>query len=426
MRIAYLTGEYPRATDTFIQREIATLREHGVEVHTFSVRRTGTEHIVGPEQKLERDRTFYILPPNPLNLLLAHIGLLFSSPSRYFRAIKLAWSTSQPGLQGGIYQLFYFLEAGILARQIQQRQISHLHNHFPDSSGSVAMLAAELGGFTFSFTMHGPQIFFEPYRWRLDEKIKRSLFVACISYYCRSQGMVFVPTDNWNRMHIIHCGIDPALFNPVDHQQSSKRLLFVGRLAAAKGLPILLESLVILKRSHPEILLTVVGDGPDRAELEQTIAKLGLSTNVNFVGYKSQAEVRSYIHQSDVFVMSSFAEGIPVVLMEAMAAGLPVVATQIAGISELVENGVNGYLVPPGDVFTLADRVAKLLADHQLRNRLGAAGRSKVEREFNIRHEVAWLHQVMSAALQGKVESIRPDLKQAVAAGEPEKAATHA
>jgi colanic acid/amylovoran biosynthesis glycosyltransferase len=425
MRIAYLTGEYPRATDTFIQREVATLREHGVEVHTFSVRRTGSEHLVGPEQKQERDRTFYLLPPNPINLLLAHLGLLFSSPSRYLQAIKLAWATRQPGLQAGIYQLFYFLEAGILAGQIKKRQISHLHNHFPDSSGSVAMLAAELGNFTFSFTMHGPYIFFEPYRWRLDEKIKRSLFVACISYYCRSQGMVFAPTDKWNRMHIIHCGIDPALFQPVNHQESGKRLLFVGRLAAAKGLPILLESLVSLKRSHPEILLTVVGDGPDRVELEQTTAKLGLSENVNFVGYKSQAEVRSYIQQSDLFVMSSFAEGIPVVLMEAMAAALPVVATQIAGISELVENGVNGYLVPPGDAVTLADRVAKLLADHQLRNKFGIAGKAKVEQEFNIHHEVAWLHQVMSAALQGKVESLRPDVKQQVATSEPEKAATH-
>ncbi|WP_017653693.1 glycosyltransferase family 4 protein [Fortiea contorta] len=425
MHIAYLTGEYPRATDTFIQREIATLRAQGVEVDTFSVRRTGNQHMVGPEQKQERDRTFYLLPPNPLHLLLAHVGLLFSSPSRYLQAIKLAWSTSQPGLQGGIYQLFYFLEAGILAQEIRKRKISHLHNHFPDSSGSVAMLAAELGGFTFSLTMHGPYIFFEPYRWRLDEKIKRALFVACISYYCRSQGMVFVPTDKWNRMHIVHCGIDPALFDAVKHQESGKRLLYIGRIAAAKGLPILLESLVILKRSHPDIILTVVGDGPDRAELEKTTAKLGLSANVNFAGYQSQAEVRTHIQQTDVFVMSSFAEGIPVVLMEAMAASLPVVATQIAGISELVENGVNGYLVPPGDVVTLADRVAKLLADHQLRHQFGTAGRAKVQQEFNIYHEVTWLHQVMRAALQGKVETIRPGMK-LPATSEPEKATIHA
>ncbi|WP_414585923.1 glycosyltransferase family 4 protein [Scytonema sp. PCC 10023] len=409
MRIAYLTGEYPRATDTFIQREVTTLREMGVDVHTFSVRRTGDEHMVGTEQKLERDRTFYILPPNPINLLLAHLGVFLASPKRYLQAIKLAWSTSQPGLRGALFQVFYFLEAGILAKEIKKRQIVHLHNHIVEASGTVAMLAAEMGGFTYSFTLHGPYIFFRPHQWRLDEKIKRSLFVCCISHYARSQGMIFAPTDKWNRMHIIHCGIDPALFDVVSHNESGKRLLFVGRLAAAKGLPILLESLVALRRSHPNISLTVVGDGPDRSKLEQMTAQLGLSQNVNFVGYKSQAEVRNYLQQTDIFVMSSFAEGIPVVLMEAMAAGVPVVATQIAGVSELVEDGVNGYLVPPGDAVSIAENIEKLLNNHKLRAAFGTAGRAKVEKEFNIHHEVARLHKLMKSALQGDMEPIRPN-----------------
>ncbi|NMG07233.1 glycosyltransferase family 4 protein [Brasilonema sp. UFV-L1] len=412
MRIAYLTGEYPRATDTFIQREVTTLREMGVDVHTFSVRRTGDEHIVGEEQKQERDRTFYILPPNPIILLLAHLSLLLASPTRYLQAIKLAFSTSQPGLRGVLYQLFYFLEAGVLAKQIKQRQIVHLHNHIVEASGTVAMLAAEMGGFTYSFTLHGPYIFFRPHQWRLDEKIKRSLFVCCISHYARSQGMIFAPTDKWNRMHIIHCGIDPALFDVVSHNDSGKRLLFVGRLAAAKGLPILLESLATLRRSHPDTSLTVVGDGPDRQKLEQITAELGLSQNVNFVGYKSQAEVRDYFQQTDVFVMSSFAEGIPVVLMEAMAAGVPVVATQIAGISELVKNGVNGYLVPPGDTASLTEHIEKLLNDAKIRAAFGTAGRAKVEKDFNIHHEVARLHRLMTSTLQGHVEPIRPDYQQ--------------
>lgn len=409
MRIAYLTGEYPRATDTFIQREVAALREHDVDVHTFSIRRTGEEHMVGPEQKVERDRTFYILPPNPLDLLLTHLGLLFSSPMRYLRTLKLAWSIRQHGLRGTFYQFFYFLEAGILAKQIKLRQIIHLHNHFADSSCTVALLAASLGGFTFSFTMHGPGIFFEPHHWRIDEKIKQALFVCCISYYCRSQGMIFAPAEKWNRMHIIHCGIDPALFKVVSHNELGKRLLYVGRLTVMKGLPILLESLVSLKRLHPDILLTVVGDGSDRVQLEQMTVQLGLSAQVNFVGYQSQADVRRYMQDTDVFVMSSFAEGVPVVLMEAMAAGVPVVATQIAGVSELVENGVSGYLVPPGDAVSLGDRIEKLLTDYKLRIKFGTAGREKVEKDFNIHDEVARLHSVMSTALLGQVESIRPN-----------------
>ncbi|MBW4433140.1 MAG: glycosyltransferase [Pelatocladus maniniholoensis HA4357-MV3] len=409
MRIAYLTGEYPRATDTFIQREVATLREMGVEVHTFSVRRTDDRHMVGAEQKQERDRTFYILPPNPIHLLLAHLSLLLAFPKRYFKTIKLAFTTSQPGLRGGLYQFFYFLEAGILAQQIKNRQIEHLHNHIAEASGTVAMLAAEMGGFTYSFTLHGPYIFLRPYQWRLDEKIKRSLFVCCISYYARSQGMIFAPIEKWNRMHIIHCGIDPGLFDVVSHKESGKRLLFVGRLAEAKGLPILLESLALLKQSHQNIVLTIVGDGPDRQKLKQLTVQLELTKNVNFVGYKSQAEVRKYFQQTDVFVMSSFAEGIPVVLMEAMAAGVPVVATQIAGISELVENGVNGYLVPPGEANILATCIEKLLNNYLLRVTFSTAGRAKVEKDFNIHYEVARLYRLITSALKGHVEPIRPN-----------------
>jgi colanic acid/amylovoran biosynthesis glycosyltransferase len=235
------------------------------------------------------------------------------------------------------------------------------------------------------------------------------LFVSCISHFCRSQAMIFAPSEQWQRLHIVHCGVDPTLFEQVSHQPQSKRLLYVGRLADVKGLPILLNSLASLRRSHPDVLLTVVGDGPDRVTLQQTTEQLGLSQNVRFVGYQSQAEVRDHMQQTDIFVLPSFAEGVPVSLMEAMAAGVPVVTTRIAGVSELVEDGVSGYLVPPGDAVSLAQCIEVLLNDALLRAQFGAAGRAKVEQEFNLELEVAWLHRIMVAALAGRVESLRPE-----------------
>ncbi|MEL6162258.1 MAG: glycosyltransferase [Cyanobacteria bacterium J06628_3] len=212
--------------------------------------------------------------------------------------------------------------------------------------------------------------------------------------------MIFAPIDKWDSMHIVHCGIDPELFKPASHNGQGKRLLYVGRLAAAKGLPILLQSLTNLKQKHPDVILTVVGDGSDRNLLEQMTIDLGLSGNVNFVGYKSQAEVRKYFEETDVFVLSSFAEGVPVVLMEAMAAGVPVVAPKIAGISELVENDVSGYVIPAGDKISLAQSIEKLLTDCELRSKFGAAGRSKVEKEFNINLEAQKLRKIMSQSLE--------------------------
>lgn len=396
MHIAYFTGTYPRATDTFIQREVVGLRDLGLEVFTFAVRRPGDDNIVGPEQVAERSQTHYLLPFNLGLLIKAHLGLLWGNPSRYFNSIKLAWVTSQPGLKGFLYQLIYFLEAGSLADRIAAQNITHLHNHIASSSCTVAMLAAELGGFSFSFTMHGPHIFFEPYRWRVDEKIKHAKFVACISHFCRSQGMIFSRPDQWDKLKIVHCGVDPSLFETVIHQGTGKRLLYVGRLAAEKGLPVLLESLTELTRTEPDMVLTVVGDGADRALLEQQVSDLGLQNHVRFLGYQSQAAVREHLKNTDIFVLPSFAEGIPVVLMEAMAAGVAVVATQVAGVSELVHSGVNGYVVPPGDRQALSECISFLMKDADTRNRLGAAARTKVEQEFNALTEVEKLYQLFT------------------------------
>lgn len=421
MRIAYLTGEYPRVTDTFIQLEVVELRRLGAEVLPFSVRRPRSQQTLSAMQKAERDRTVYLLPANPLALLAAHVRLL-RYPKRYFKAIALAWKTRQPGLRGMLYQAIYFLEAGLLAARLRKEEIAHLHNHIGDSSGTVTMLASALSGIGYSFTLHGPGIFFEPARWRIDEKISRASFVCCISQFCRSQAMIFAPLDAWHKLNIIHCGVDPQSFEQPSERffeqssdliagpvaQSMKRLsaainsgqslLYVGRLAAAKGLPILLESLSKLVLNHPTVHLTVVGDGPDRELLEHQASVLGITAHVDFVGYKPPADVKRYLLAADVFVMSSFAEGVPVVLMEAMIAGRPVVATQIAGISELVEEGVSGFLVPPSDIQALSDRLDKLLSNEQLREQFGKAGQQKVREAFNIHHEGQKLYALIAAA----------------------------
>lgn len=371
------------------------LRAQKLDIKTFSVRRPGEEHSVGPEQRAEREQTIYLLPLNLVFLVVAHLSILITSPRRYWRSLRLAGATSQPGIKGLLYQAAYFLEAGLLAYQIRQRQIMHLHNHIASSSCTVAMLAAELGNFSYSFTMHGPHIFFEPYRWRLSEKIKRAAFVVCISHFCRSQGMVFADPEDWNKMHVIHCGVEPDLFEAIKPQLSNRRLLYVGRLASEKGLPILLECLSQLVSEYPDLLLTVVGDGSDRSWLEKRVADLELDNFVQFVGYQSQENVRKYLKDTDVFVLPSFAEGVPVVLMEAMAAGVPVVATRVAGISELVEDQVNGLLVTPGNPESLRQSLRKILSSPNLRQQLSHRSKATIQKEFDITKESAKLKVVM-------------------------------
>jgi glycosyltransferase involved in cell wall biosynthesis len=382
--VAYLTGEYPRATDTFIQREVAALRGHGLEIETCSIRRTGPEHHVGEEQRQEAACTFHVLEATgrPLTTLKAHLAAL-RSPARYFGALRLAWQTAPAGIKGRLYNLIYFAEAVVLADHMRARGVVHLHNHIAKSSCTVAMLASAVSGIPYSFTLHGPDIFFEPYHWRLDAKIARAAFVACISHFCRSQAMIFSSPAHWDRLHIVHCGVDPSLYDS-PRETAGKRVLFVGRLAAVKGVPVLFQAMTEIASDHPDLSLTLIGDGPERRALEDQARAMGLSGNVHFAGYKGQAEVAAALRDTDLLVLPSFAEGLPVVLMEALAARVPVVTTRIAGVGELVEDGTSGRLVAPGDPVALAAALRAVLeATPEDRAAMGNAGRARVQAEFD-------------------------------------------
>lgn len=388
-RLAYLTGEYPRASDTFIQREVAALRALGHVVETCSIRTTGAEHLVGPEQREEHARTFKVLDAckSPARLIAAHLRWM-RRPGRYLNTLKLAWQTAPKGLKGRLYNLIYFLEAGVLAAHLADKHVEHLHNHIAKASCTVAMLASDLSGIPYSFTIHGPDIFFEPHHWRIDEKAARARFVACISDFCRSQLMCFADQGHWNRFHIVHCGVDPARYGAAPHGDGDKlHLVFVGRLAGVKGVPILLDALRSLAADIPGMHATIIGDGPDRAAIEAQAQGLP----VTFTGYRSQSEVAETLATADLFILPSFAEGVPVVLMEAMASQVPVITTRIAGVPELVDHGASGLLVAPGDTEGLAKAIRTLADDPRQRAEMGTTGRRKVESEFAISQEAAWL-----------------------------------
>lgn len=384
-RIAYLTGEYPAVSHTFILREVLALRALGLDVLTCSVRRTGSEHHRGLEEKEAANTTFYVLDAvkHPATLLAA-LGWGLGRPGRLGRTIRLALATRPVGIKAAIWQMFYLVEAMVLARHLVNSGATQLHNHFAMASSSVAMLASELTGIPYSFTLHGPADFLNTGRWRLDEKIARARFVACISHFSRSQGMLFSDPRHWSKLHIVHCGVVPERYGRDPSRPAGRNVLFVGRLAAAKGVPILLEAFARLHARFPDARLTLIGDGPHRISLEARATELGLADVITFTGYLNQDEVAAHLAQSDLFALPSFAEGVPVVLMEAMATGLPVLATRIAGIPELVEDDVSGRIVAPGDADAFADAMSSLLDDPAQAHAMGKAGRLMIANDFDV------------------------------------------
>ncbi|MAS04774.1 MAG: colanic acid biosynthesis glycosyltransferase WcaL [Ahrensia sp.] len=396
--VAYLASEYPKVSHTFILREIASVRRQGVDVLTCTVRRAGTKDVVGADQQAEADCTFAVLEAArkaPLKVPVAHLGAFARSPRRWFQALVLAWKTRPPGLKAGLWQFFYFVEAGILADYLHRKKVVHLHNHFANSGCSVALLTSVMSGIPYSFTLHGPTVFFQPKWWRIDAKVAGARFVACISHFARSQAMLFSDEAHWNKLKIVHCGIRLEDYGNTRVGSFSKRVLFVGRLDAVKGMPLLIDAFAAVLDTHPDAQLTIIGDGPARAKLEERAKTLGKT--VTFLGYQPQEEVARLLGEMDMLVLPSFAEGVPVVLMEAMASRLPVIASRVAGIPELVEDGVSGFLVPPGDLESLTARLEELLGDPALCAKMGEAGRAMVEAEFDIEREAARLVELYGA-----------------------------
>lgn len=392
VRIAYLTGEYPRASMTFVLREVAALRRQGLDVITCAVRRTGPADLIGPEEEDAARETFYVLARarNPLALLADHAAALAAAPGRYLRAAGLAARTARPGLRGALWQAFYFVEAAVLARHLRRRGATHLHNHFATSSASLAMIASEMSGLPYSFTLHGPADLFDPRGWRLDEKVARARFVVCISRFARSQAMLWSDRRHWPKLHVVHCGVELDRYGGGVPRGpgAGLDLLFVGRLVGVKGLFVLLDALARLGRR--DLRLTLIGDGADRAALEAEARRLGIEAR--FLGYRSQSAVADALREADALVLPSFAEGVPVVLMEAAASGLPVVATRVAGVEELVCDGESGIVVPPGDAAALAGALERL-ADMPpaMRGKMGQAGRAIVATGFDLDGEASKL-----------------------------------
>jgi colanic acid/amylovoran biosynthesis glycosyltransferase len=401
MRIGYITNHYPRATDTFIQREVAALRKRGLEIRTFSVRRSGSEHEVSPEVIAEKRATHYLLPVALTRLIYANAWALVRAPHRYLGVLALAVRTRRPGLRGLALQLAYFQEAVILSLQLKRQGITHVHDHGGDNSGTVTLLAGALMRVGYSITIHGPYIFFDPTHWALRQKLRDSRFIACISHYCRSQVMLFSDQADWDRLKIVRCGIDVERFRYAEVRQQARQLLYVGRLALEKGLPVLFQSLRILVTRGYDFELTLAGDGHDRRALEELARQLGIYAHLNFAGYIDQERVREYLRQSDIFILPSFAEGVPVSLMEAMDCGVPVLSTYVGGIAELVESERTGLLVPAGDSAALSESIARYFDDFELRQRVSRLARQKIVAGFNLDKEADKLAELFAAHASG-------------------------
>jgi colanic acid/amylovoran biosynthesis glycosyltransferase len=404
MKIAYITSLYPSLSHSFILREVLGLREQGVDVRTISIRRTPPHDLLAAHDRTEAESTHVLLPPSRAVLARAVGRAFVTRPGALAGMVGNALRiVVGRGPRAALWQLFYVAEAILLWDWCRANDVRHIHAHFANVGSDVAMLTARLGGtergWTWSFTMHGSTEFFDIGEHQLARKTQDARFVACISDFCRSQLMKIVPYQHWEKLEIVHCGVDPTAYGRIDRDRASDAplaVLCVTRLAPGKGLELLIEAVAQMNRSGVASTLTLVGDGQERRGLEGIAADLGVDERVTFVGAVGQDDIMQHYAAADVFCLPSFAEGVPVVLMEAMATGLPVVSTLIAGIGELVEQGESGLLVRPGRVDLLVDALSGM-TDPQTRRAMGEKGRERVVASYDIREQAAALAGVFAA-----------------------------
>lgn len=411
MTLGYVMNSYPMVSTTFIGREIKALEAQGDTVRRYAIRPWGGP-LSDPDDLHERDITQYLLTGPRAALASGALRGFLKAPGAALRGLRLALKLNRAARGGALPRLVrhiaYWLEALALAHYADRDGITHLHAHFSSNATTVALLTQTMGGPGYSFTLHGPTDLFSPHEDSLRDKIASARFVACISHFARAQAMFFSDLTHWDRLKIVHCGVDPARYDAPRGAEGGKRLLFVGRIDAIKGVPLLVDAMAALT-DHPDAHLTVIGDGTHKGLCEDRARDLGVADQITFAGFQDQDAVAAELARTDVFVLPSFAEGVPVVLMEAMAARVPVIASRVAGVGELVEDGTSGITIPAGDLNSLVSALNRLLADADLRQRMGQAGRAKVVEEFDVLAEAAWLQELFAGAQSGQLPAtLRP------------------
>ncbi|MDP6764376.1 MAG: glycosyltransferase family 4 protein [Planctomycetota bacterium] len=391
-RILYVAAVLPARSETFVYREVQALSELGWEIVTASVH--APERGLGDE-RLERmaDESLKLYSAGSATFALHLAGALLRRPLRFVSTLARALADALAGRDLPLPRrpkvIVQALHALALAHRLRSRRIAHVHAHMAHVPTTIAMYCARWLGIGFSFTGHANDLF--PQRTLLEAKLRRASFVSCISGWHRAFYQSLVPRTDED-LPVIRCGVDTNAIQPVARPGGDALVvLAVGRLVEKKGFDLLIEALgAVAAGCGARLHLTLAGGGPEEDKLRALCAVLPPRVTVDLLGETTNDAVLGLMKSADLLALpcrvttTGDRDGIPVVLMEAMAHGCCVVAGDLEPIRELVEDGVTGRTVPPGDREALESVLAELLADPERIDTLGRAGRRRVEEEFDL------------------------------------------
>ena len=394
--LAILVKRFPRLSETFILNEILELRRRGIPVRVMAFMAPGEPwahpeaEALQPEVIYLRDRPWPRLLSRLLRTAAAHpTGTLRALRWTVARRSKAAWRMLGEGL--------------LLVDACRGLGPTHVHAHFAHGPAAASYLAHLVAGTPYSFTAHAKDL----YTTRADSVAQRAGAATFVATCTEANVRYLVDTVgiDRSRVRLGRHGVDIGRFGGIRRRPVDGRVLSIGRLVPKKGFDVLVRACAELAGRGQTFDCRIVGDGPVRADLDELIERLGLTGCVRIEPARPQTGLLDAYAEASVFVLAPTVQpdgdrdGLPNVIQEAMAAGVPVVSTTISGIPEVVQDGLTGLLVPPGDPRALADALEVLLVEPDTRLRLSHAARAYARRHCGLGECIEPLEAALRGAL---------------------------
>ena len=387
--VLFLVNRLYEWSQNFITRELTELNKLNLKM-TIGARDVLERDDLNEDEKKLRDKYFPIKEnPFALDYLFNHLLIAISRPIKYLKTWSTLFSLKHKSSKFPRGIVCLFRAAGI-AREIEKKGIHLIHAHFLTAPGETALYLSKLTGIPFGGTAYAMDLYVD--NSGLKGKLKNAVYINGTTNH-NERFMANLLSENKEKALTLYYGIHTSekLLPPIPHDDF--KFLAVGRLVQKKGFEYLIEACSILKEKGFDFHCEIIGKGPLEESLTAQINKLGLSEIISLTGYVAPNEMSNKYLSGDVLVApcviadNGDVDGLPNVCLEAMNFGLPVISTTISGIPEGVEEGKNGWLIPPNNAKALADAMAKALQEENLSEMRKASHRMVCEK-FDVRKNV--------------------------------------
>lgn len=398
-KFALILSQFPEIHETFILRELVEMKQKNIDFLLFSLKKC-KDKFVHPEAEILMQETHYSPFIFSWRIISAFVYFLLKTPIKLVSTVIYIIKHNYKSVELLIKSLGVLPQALLFAKIMKANNIDHIHSHWATIPTTSAVIISRLLSIPYSFTAHAWDIFLN--QTMLLEKLKNASFVITCTGYNKKYLDSLQKNQKNMQSEVIknYHGIDFENLPKIDKHVQKNFIFSIGRLCEQKGFPYLIKACKILKDAGIEIQCKIVGEGPDREKLNDLIERENLHDTVSLLGLKTHEKIFELFNQAEIFVLpcviakNGDRDGIPNVLIEALAMKTPVVSTTVSGVPELIIKNKTGLTVNPRNSEELSVAINKLLYDKNLQDKFAQNGRELVEKNFDIKKNVAKLSDI--------------------------------